>query len=76
MRTISLHVSESDYAEFKSLAAQSARPVAELIRDAMGRWLMDQRRQGPSLTSVSPVDCGAMLRPFDRADVADEMFDR
>ncbi len=32
MRTISIHVSETDYAEFKSLAVQDGRPVAELIR--------------------------------------------
>jgi hypothetical protein len=76
MRTISLHVSESDYAEFKSFAAQSARPVAALIRDAMARWLIEHRQEGLSLTSLDPVDCGAMLRSFNRAEVADEMFNR
>lgn len=76
MRTISLHVSESDYAAFKSLAAQDERPVAELIREAMSRWLLEQRRSGGSLTDVVPVDCGAPLRPFDRSEVADELFDR
>jgi len=76
MRTISLHVSESDYAEFKSLAGAADRPVAELIREAMASWLEAQRRTGPSLLAVELVDCGAVLRPFDRAEVADEMFDR
>ena len=76
MRTISVHVSESDYANFKSLAAQAGRPVAELIREAMTRWLVDHRRNGGSLADVQPVDCGAVLRPFDRGEVADEMFDR
>jgi hypothetical protein len=76
MRTISVHVSEADYATFKSLAAQAERPVAELIREAMSDWLVGHRRNGGSLSNVRPVDCGAPLRPFDRAEVADEMFER
>lgn len=76
MRTISIHVSESDYAAFKSLAAQDERSVAELIREAMRRWLADQRRSGCSLADIQPVDCGTMLRSFDRNEVADEMFKR
>lgn len=76
MRTISVHVSEADYAAFKSLAAQDERPVAELIREAMSRWLVEQRRNGGSLADIRPVDCGEMLRPFDRSEVGEEMFDR
>lgn len=76
MRTISLHVSESDYAAFKSLAAQDQRPVAELIRMAMRQWLVDESRNGGSLADIRPKDCGAMLRPFERAELTDEMFDR
>ena len=76
MRTISIHVTDSDYAEFKSRAAQDERPVAELIREAMRHWLTDQRRSGAALTDLAAIDCGAMLRPFDRHEVADEMFDR
>lgn len=76
MRTISVHVSESDYAEFKSLAAQGERPVAELIRDAMACWLTDHRRTGASLRDVRGLDCGSPRLPFDRADLADEMFGR
>jgi hypothetical protein len=76
MRTISIHVSDSDYAEFKSRAAQAERPVAELIREAMRRWLADQRRSGASLTDLAPIDCGAMLLPFDRYEVTEDMFGR
>lgn len=76
MRTISVHVSEADYAAFKSLAAQDERPVAELIREAMSHWLVGYRRTGGSLADVRPLDCGAQLRPFDRSEVADEMFER
>lgn len=76
MRTISIHVSDADYAEFKSRAAQDQRPVAELIREAMRRWLADQRRSGASLTDLGAIDCGEMLRPFDRYEVTEEMFER
>jgi hypothetical protein len=76
MRIISVHVSDADYAAFKSLAAQDERPVAELIREAMARWLVEHRRSGGSLADIRPVDCGEMLRPFDRNEVADETFDR
>lgn len=76
MRTISIHVSEADYAAFKSLAAQDERPVAELIREAMSLWLVGHRRNGGSLVELRPVDCGAPLLPFERDEVADEMFDR
>lgn len=75
-RTISIHVTEADYAAFKSLAAQDERPVAELIREAMRRWLADQRRSGASLANLAAIDCGAVLRPFERSEVADEMFGR
>lgn len=76
MRRISIHVSESDYAAFKSLAAQDQRPVAELIREAMSGWLTTHRRSGGSLADILPVDCGSSLRPFDRSELADELFRR
>lgn len=75
MRTISIHVSAADYDEFRSLAAQHGRPVAELIREAMSRWLSGHRRDGASLLDLEPIDCGSLLRPFERSDVAEEMFD-
>lgn len=74
MKTVSLYVSDVAYAEFKSLAAQSERPVAQLIREAMSEWLATHRRDGHSLAHVEPIDCGAPLAPYDRADVADEMY--
>lgn len=76
MRMISLHVSDSDYTAFKSLAAQDERPVAELIREAMHAWLRTHQRVGGSLADVPVVNCGAQLRDFDRAELADELYDR
>ena len=76
MRTISVKLSDADYATLKLLAVQDERPVAELIREAMNRWLVDHRRNGGSLADIRPVDCGAVVRPFDRSEVGDEMFER
>jgi hypothetical protein len=38
MRTISLSVSESDYATFQRAAREQDRPAAELIREAMALY--------------------------------------
>lgn len=46
------------------------------MREARSRWLVQHPRSGGSLTDILPVDCGAALRPFDRSEVADELFDR
>jgi hypothetical protein len=76
MRTISLHVSDLDYEAYKTLASRTSRPVAQLIREAMSRWLSEHPLEAPSLRDVQPVDLGPMLQPFNRADVADEMYQR
>ena len=76
MRTISLHVSDSDYEAYKALASRTSRPVAQLIREAMSRWLSEHPLEAPSLRDVQPVDLGPMLQPFDRAELADEMYQR
>ena len=76
MRTISLHVSDSDYEAYKTLAARTSRPVAQLIREAMSRWLGEHPLDAPSLRDVRPVDLGPMLQPFDRSELADEMYQR
>lgn len=76
MRTISLHVSDADYEAYKTLASRTSRPVAQLIREGMSRWLSEHPLEAPSLRDVRPVDLGPMLQPFDRADLADEMYQR
>jgi hypothetical protein len=76
VRTISVHVSETDYAAFKSLAAQDERPVAALIREAMSDWLAQHQRVGASLAEITPVDCGAQRVEFHRDELADEWFGR
>ena len=76
MRTISLHVSESDYEAYRTLAARTSRPVAQLIREAMARWLGENPVEAPSLRDIRPVDLGPMLQPFDRSELADEMYQR
>ncbi len=76
MRTISLHVSYADYEAYKTLASRSSRPVAQLIREAMSRWLSEHPLEAPSLREVQPVDLGPMLQPFNRAELAEEMYER
>ncbi len=42
MRKISISVSNADYEAFRALARQHDRPTAELIRDAMVRYLAER----------------------------------
>ena len=51
---------------------RSARPRSE----AMARWLGENPVEAPSLRDVRPVDLGPMLQPFDRSELADEMYQR
>ena len=76
MKSISVHVSETDYAELKSLAAGADRPVAELIREAMSRFLDEKKQSGPSLSRLEPHASGQLLRGFARDELLDEMIAR
>jgi len=76
MKSISVHVSERDYQELKSLAAASDRPVAELIRQAMADYIQRIRQEGQPLASLDPHDSGALLRPWTRAELLDEALER
>jgi 16S rRNA U516 pseudouridylate synthase RsuA-like enzyme len=72
MRAISIHVEEREYAEMKRLAERAGRPVASLIREAMGDYL--GRRGGHSLLDVEPVSGGRQLRGWTRDELFDEMI--
>ncbi|MCA9795902.1 MAG: ribbon-helix-helix protein, CopG family [Candidatus Eremiobacteraeota bacterium] len=76
MKPISIYVGEKDYQEFKSLSARSGRPVAELIREAMSRYLAECRRTGGSLVDLEPHESGELLRDWTRNDLMDEMLER
>jgi hypothetical protein len=73
MKTISLHVDETSYAELKALAAARGRPVSELIREAMDGFVARERTTGASALDLAPHRSGPLLRPWSRAELMDEM---
>lgn len=76
VKVISLHVDERVYAELKARAHAQNRPVAQLVREAMEAWLLEHPTPERSVLDIEPIDVGAPLRPFDRDEVADEMYGR
>ena len=76
MKPISIHVSERDYQQFKSLAAQAGRPVSELIREAMSDYLEERVSRRASLLQIQPHPSGRLLADWERSDLYDEMLER
>jgi hypothetical protein len=74
MKPISVHVDEGEYHDFKSLAARTGRPVAELIREAMAEYLGRRRGRRSSLFDVPVHDGGAQLKTWTREEIFDEMI--
>jgi hypothetical protein len=77
MKTISVSVSERDYEEFRRASAREGRPIAELIREAMGFYRSEKLDRREPLREL-PVLVGHRLRRRlpSRLEVYDEMFDR
>ena len=73
MKPISMHVSENDYEELKSMATRTGRPVAELIRQAMGEYLDRERKSSQSILAISPQPSGKLLEGWTRSALIDEM---
>ena len=75
MKTISLSVSEDDYETFRDAARDSARSIAQLIREAMAFYREERLRPRTRLEEV-PVLPGH--RPLgdlpSRAELYDEIF--
>jgi 16S rRNA U516 pseudouridylate synthase RsuA-like enzyme len=74
MRPISVHLDEGEYQDFKSLAARTGRPVAELIREAMAEYLGRRRSRGGSIFDVPVHHGGAQLKTWTREEIFDEMI--
>lgn len=74
MKTISLHVAEQAYEEFKSLSSATGRPVAELIRQAMSDYLDARRKQSHSILDIEAYKSGPLLESWSRSEVYDEMI--
>lgn len=75
MKTISLHVPEEAYDEFKSIAARQNRSVASVIREAMDEYLADARRSGPSVLELEPFHCGPVREEWTRSELLEEMLE-
>lgn len=76
MKPISVHVSEDDYQELKSMAARTGRPVAELIRRAMSEFVARERPEQRSVLQLPAHDSGRAKEPWTRSDLLDEMPER
>jgi hypothetical protein len=74
MKPISVQVDEEEYQAFKSLAARTGRPVAELIREAMIEYLDRRRGRKGSIFDVPIHHGGAQLKAWTREEVFDEMI--
>lgn len=73
MKAISIHVPEQALRRFKSLSQQTGRPMAELIREAMDRYL-ESRTGRVSILDFPAHDCGKIHDiSFSRTKVWDEM---
>jgi hypothetical protein len=76
MRPISVHVEDEVYRDLKALAERTGRPVSELIREAMSEYLGRKVGRGPSFLDMEPHPSGALLRPWNRDELLDEMRGR
>lgn len=76
MKPISVYLPEKPYQELKSLAARRGRPVAELLREAMTRYLEDERRAAASVLDVPAHPSGRLRKRWTRSELLDEMLER
>lgn len=75
MRPISVHVEEAEYRRLKAIAAAEGRPVAALVRQAMSDYVRRRGRTQRSVLDIPAHSSGKLLRPWDRAEIYDEMVD-
>jgi hypothetical protein len=73
MKVISLHVDEGIYRGLQGRAVRLGRPVADLIRDAMERYVRQEAGAGPSVLDLLPHDSGKLRRKWLRSELMDEM---
>ena len=71
MKAISIHVPEQALRRFKSLSQQTGRPMAELIREAMDRYL-EERSGRVSVLDLPGYDSKIHDGSFSRSQVWDE----
>ena len=70
-----MHVEDEVYRSLKTLAERTGRPVSELIREAMSEYIDRKIGRGPSLLDLPAHFSGALLKPWTREELLDEMLD-
>lgn len=78
MKAVTIHLEESVYSEFQTLARKSKRSASELIREAMEMYRQKVKKTKHSLIdSPPPTSVGGVLQPWsDRSEMLDGFFDR
>lgn len=75
MKTITVNVSESVYAEYRRAAAAMGRPTSELIREAMEAYRQSILTPRHDVSSFTPVSLGATLQPLEgENDLLDDIL--
>lgn len=76
MKAISLGVSEDDYEEFRRVAEQEGRSIAQLIRDAMAMYRELKMKQKPRLLDLPRLVGHKPVGDLPaRSELYDEIYD-
>ena len=78
MKAVTIHLEESVYYEFQTLARKSKRSASELIREAMDLYRHKVKKNTHSLAySPPPAAVGGAIDNWpSRAEMLDNFFDR
>lgn len=78
MKAVTIHLEESVYSEFQTLARKTKRSASELIREAMEMYRQKSKNHAHSLAdSPPPASVEAILEPWsNRSEMLDNFFDR
>ena len=76
MKAVTINAAEPVYAEFQRMARRRRRSTSQLIREAMERYLQEEKQATHSVLDLAPLSAGSIRKPFDsRGDLAGELFD-
>lgn len=76
MKTITVNVSETAYADFRRASKSLGRSTSELIREAMETYRRERLRPLSDLRTFRPRSLGGVLKPLERGDdLLDEMLE-
>ena len=78
MKAVTLHLDESVYSDFQSLARKSKRTASDLIREAMQVYRDRYKKNTHSLAEAPPpASVGVAFKPLTtREDMLVDYFDR